>query len=220
MNNTLLVTRPSYDDATGYLFSYAGLVLNYANNHNIKNIDLKKPRLTRNNFESIISKKDPKLIFFNAHGNEKSIYGDKINKKEEILVQENKNHSILMSRIIYARACLAAVSLGNFCTKEGKGCFIGYETPFSFWIDERWSSKPLNDKTAKLFLYPSNEIVISLLKGNSAHEAFNKSLDMSKKNILELLKIKKEPGAMASIMLLWTNIQGQVILGEKDIKFT
>lgn len=218
MKNILLVTRPNYDEGTGYLFYYARQIIDFAEGKNIKVLDLVRPRLTKQNFSDLISNQDPVLVFFNAHGGEKIIYGDKIKGDEEILVEENKNHFLLNGRIIYARACWAAASLGKACTKQG-GCFIGYKIPFSFWIDERWSSKPLNDNTAKLFLEPSNLIVSSLLKGNTTQEAFDKSLSMSKKNILKLLKIKKEPEAMPSIMLLWNNIQGQEIVGEKNIRF-
>ena len=218
MKRVLLVTRPNYDDATTYLFYYAKKIIDFAEGKNTKVLDLIRPRLTKQNFSDLISKKDPLLVFFNGHGDEKRVYGDKIEEDEEILIEEDRNHTLLTKRIVYARACCAAASLGKACTGNG-GCFIGYKTPFSFWIDERWSAKPLNDNTAKLFLEPSNLIVISLLKGNSAQEAFDKSLNMSKKNILRLLRIKEEPGAMASIMLLWSNIEGQDILGDKDIKF-
>ncbi len=219
MKRTLLVTRPEYDDATSYLFHYSREVMNLAKEKSIKVLDLRRPRLNRQIFSGLISEQDPHLVFFNAHGDEKRIYGDKIDDVEEILVEDDRNHTLLNKRMVYARACYAAASLGKACTGEG-GCFIGYKTPFSFWIDERWSAKPLNDKTAKLFLEPSNLIVISLLKGNSTREAFDKSLAMSKKNILKLLRVKEEPGATASIMLLWNNIQGQDILGDEDIKFT
>lgn len=218
MKKTLLVTRPNYDDATSYLFYYAKQIIDFAAEKNIKFLDLARPRLTKQNFSDLISKQDPLLVFFNAHGDESAIYGDKIKGSEEILIEENENDSLLSKRIVYARACWAAASLGKACVKKG-GCFIGYKIPFSFWINEKWSSKPLNDKTAKIFLEPSNLIVISLLKGNTAQEAFNKSLNMSKRNILELLKIKKEPGALPCIRLLWNNIQGQEILGEKNMEF-
>ncbi len=219
MNRAFLVTMPNYDDATSYLFSYAKIVAEHAEKINIKTIDLKRPRLTRENFTSLVLKQDPLLIFFNAHGSESAIYGDKISESEEILVEENENHYLLKNRIVYARACWAARSLGMACVAGAGGCFIGYKTPFSFWIDEKWSAKPLNDKTAKLFLEPSNLIVESLLKGNSAEEAVDKSLNMSKKNIMKLLRAKDEPGAVASIMLLWSNIEGQEILGDRDIIF-
>src|SRR3989344_9299915 len=219
MNSTILVTRPNYDDATNYLYYYTKQVIDFALNRNIKVLDLIRPRLTKENFSNLILKNDPSLVFFNAQGDETKIYGDKINNKEEILIEENKNQSILSKRIIYARACWAAASLGKRCIKDG-GCFIGYKYPFSFWTDDRWSSKPLNDNTAKLFFEPSNLIVTSLLKGNTTQEAFDKSLDISKKIILGLLKRKEEPGTMASITLLWNNVSAQEILGQKDIKFT
>ena len=218
MKRGLLVTRPSYDDTTSYLFYYAWEVIDSAREKGIKVLDLVRPRLTKQNFSDLISKQDPTLVFFNAHGDEKRIYGDKTDEDEEILIEEGRNHTLLSKRIVYARACYAAASLGKVCTRKG-GCFIGYKTPFSFWIDERWSAKPSNDKTARLFLEPSNLVVISLLKGNCTQEAFDKSQNMSKKNILKLLRHKKEPGAMASIMLLWNNIEGQDILGDTNAVF-
>ena len=84
------------------------------------------------------------MVFFNAHGSERAICGDKIMGCEEILVEEGKNHDLLVNRIVYARACWAARSLGRACVVDAKGCFIGYKTPFSFWIDDAWSAKPLN----------------------------------------------------------------------------
>lgn len=92
MKKTILVTRPNYDDATGYLFFYAKKVMDSAKN--IKILDLTRPRLTRKNFTNLIHKQKPSMVFFNAHGNEKLIYGDKIGGKEEVLVEEKKNHSL------------------------------------------------------------------------------------------------------------------------------
>jgi len=147
MKRNLLVTRPNYDDATSYLFYYARQVIDFARGKGTKVLDLVRPRLSKQNFSDIISRQDPVLVFFNAHGDEKRIYGDKKDEDEEILIEEGENHTLLSKRIVYARACYAAASLGEVCTRKG-GCFIGYKTPFSFWIDERWSAKPSNDKTA------------------------------------------------------------------------
>lgn len=213
---TLLITRPDYDDATSYSFYYAGLIIKEAEERGISYIDLRRPRLTHKNFIEIVENKNPSFIFFNAHGDEKTIYGDKINGEEEVLVEENKNHNLLNSKIIYARACWAAASLGHSC--KG-GCFIGYIIPFSFWINEKWSAKPSNDKTAKIFFEPSNLIVGSLLKGNTAKDAVDKAANLAKKSILKLLKDKDEPGASASAMLLWNNMLGTAILGDKNMRF-
>jgi hypothetical protein len=59
-----------------------------------------------------------------------------------------------------------------------------------------------------------------MLKGNTAQEAFEKSQNMIKKNILKLMRDKQDPEAMASIMLLWSNFSGQAILGEKEMRLS
>lgn len=211
----MIVTRPNYDDATSYSFYYAGIIIKEAENKGIAVIDLKSPRLTRKNFENLVQSKAPLFLFFNAHGSHDAIYGDKIEGEEEILVKEG-NHQILDSKLIFARTCWAAASLGRKC--KG-GCFIGYKNPFSFYMDEQWSAKPSNDNTAKIFFEPSNAIPSSLLKGNTAEEAVKKSLQLSKKTMLQLLKNENEPGVLASVNLLWNNIQGTAIFGNAQMKF-
>ena len=213
----VLITTPNYDNATSYLFHYAKEIINFAVDRGIFIVQLARPRLRRNQVEEIIIKQNPLLLLFNAHGDSRTIYGDKIGEDEEFLIKEGKNHQLLKGKLTYARACWAAASLGKTCT-EKEGCFIGYKKPFSFWIDKKWSANPLKDKTAKLFLSPSNTIIFSLLKGRTAEESVNNSFNQSKKNILQLLKKEKEPGAMASATVLWSNIESQVILGNKKMK--
>lgn len=216
MTRTMLVTRPCYDDATGYSSYYAGLIIKDAEEKGIDVLDLVRPRLNRQIFSELVKSKSPSFIFFNAHGSERIVYGDKKGDKEEILIEEGKNHKLLDSKIVYARTCWSAVSLGKACKD---GCFIGYNLPFKFWIDERWSAKPSNDRTAMLFFEPSNLIASSLLKGNTAEEAAGKSLILSKKIILRLLREKDEPGATASIMLLWNNMEGLDVTGNRNMRF-
>mgnify|MGYP001602242076 CR=1 FL=1 len=117
----------------------------------------------------------------------------------------------------YARACSAAASLGRAGTQKS-GCFIGYNQPFSFWTDTTRTTTPLKDKVAHLFLHPSNELAMSLLRGKSAREAAEIFISLSKKNILHLLGKQDEPGAMASAMLLWNNMVAQQVLGDKEMK--
>lgn len=212
----ILVTRACYDRATSYSFYYAGIIIKEAEEKGIIVLDLKRPSLTTKNFTSIIKNKNPSFVFFNAHGSEKIICGDKLEGREETLVEEGRNQYLLDLRLVYARACRAAASLGRAC--KG-GCFIGYTDSFSFYADENWSAKPSNDNTARLFFEPSNLIVSSLLKGNTAEEAASKSLNASKKTMLKLLKEKAEPGAMASVRLLWNNAQGLALLGKKEMIF-
>ena len=125
----------------------------------------------------------------------------------------------MIGKLVYARTCWAALSLGRECTKKGNGCFIGYNIPFKFWRDDRWTGNPSKDNTARLFLEPSNILVKSLIKSNTAEEAAGKFDEATKKNILSLLKNKREPGAMTLVMTLWENMQGQAVLGNCEMVY-
>ncbi len=52
--------------------------MNFAEDKNIPLIQLKRPRLQRDVLEENITKQNPSLLLFNAHGDETTIYGDKI----------------------------------------------------------------------------------------------------------------------------------------------
>jgi len=215
---TILVTDPNYEETTSYIHAYTKEVIDFAKELNIHLTAFSKPRLTKENISQFIQKQKPNAIFFNGHGSEDTIYGDKINNIEEPLIELNKNHQLLQNKLVYARACCAAKQLGKECTRNGNGCFIGYETPFQFWTDTNWSTNPIKDKTARLFLEPSNELIKFLLKGKIANEASEQCNKLTKRNIQELLKKDKEPGAMQLIMSLWNNLQGQVVLGNSSMK--
>jgi len=165
------------------------------------------------NVERYIKNKDPKFLFLNGHGNESEIYG---HKDEVILSLQNVN--LLKNRITYARACFSARVLGPNAVKDNSGCFIGYLYPFSFWMSRERSATPLKDKSASLFLTPSNELVISLLKGYSTQRANELSKEMMVANMKKLLVMeqKNEPGATGMLQILWDNYEGQVVLGNED----
>ena len=215
---TILITNPNYDDTTGYLYYYTKKLLKFIELKGIKHIEVKRPKLRRGEVENYIIKNKPSLILLNGHGDDKTVYGDRINGVEEPIIEEGKNHLLLQGKLVYARSCWAARSLGKKCTYDG-GCFIGYDVPFQFWVDERMSIPP-KDKTAELFLELSNLLAKTLIKGNSAIEAVRKSREKSKENIMSLLKKKKEPGTMSKIMVLWNNMQGQKILGDINMRYS
>jgi len=217
MNKTLLITMPKYDDGTEYLSYYASLVEKKAEELNIDKKSFKEGDITANNVSKYIKKKDPKLIFVNGHGDADSLEGD----EGEVIFSIEKNINLLRDRIVYARACHAGISFGKKMVEENNGCFIGYKTPFSFWMDERNSAVPAKDKTAKLFLEPSNEVVISLIKGNTAKEADKKSKKMMVDNMSKILKMqeKDEPGAIGWLEILWNNFEGQILYGNEEATF-
>jgi len=215
MNNLLLVTRPKYDDSTEYLSAYAIEVLKKVKGEfSIKDFEGKE--VNKENIEKYLKNKNPKLLFLNGHGNECEICG---HKDEVIFSLTNVN--LLKNKITYARACFSANVLGHEAVKDNSGCFIGYTYPFSFWTDGGRSATPLKDKVAGMFLNPSNEIVFSLLKRETAKKADEKSKKMMIANMREILAMeqKNEPGATGMLQILWDNYEGQVVLGNENASF-
>lgn len=215
MQKGLIITCPKHDDTTEYLAYYSKTIIKEAEEKNLKVKEVCNELLNQKDFSNLVTKLDYQLIVFNGHGTVDSIFG----YKDNILIRVGENEHILKERIIYARSCHAAKVLGMECTKETSGgCFIGYNLPFVFFIDRRWSTKPGNDNTAKLFLIPSNSIPISLIKGNLGTEAHENSKKQMLKNINKLLESKSEPETLFLIKGLWNNYLGQVILGNGSAK--
>lgn len=216
MPKRLLVTRPEHDDTTKYLSCYAKLVIKYADDNDIAVKDFEAGTVTRKEVTKFIEKQHPRLLFLNGHGDEDSIEGE----KGERIFKKDTNDTLLKDKITYARACYAAISLGKKCVEFGENtCFIGYNIPFSFWIDESWSANPLKDKTASLYLEPSNELVKFLIKGDKVKEAVEKSQNLIIKNMGKLLKQKREPWAVQKLKVLWNNYEGREVCGNDEISF-
>ena len=76
--------------------------------------------------------------------------------------------------------------------------------------------KPLEDKTAKQFLEPSNYLPISLLKGHTTGEANNRSKNLFRKNIEKLIVAGPTSSDYQTIRGLLWNMQHQVCLGDKS----
>jgi hypothetical protein len=213
MDKVLLVTRPKYDDGTEYLSVYALEVIKEAERSHILFKDFEGKNVNKQEIEKYLKMKNPKLIFLNGHGNEDEICGH----KDEMLFSKENAH-LLKNKVTYARACFAGISLGKEIVRDNDGCFIGYTTPFSFWISDVWSTKPLNDKIASLYLKPSNEIVLRLIKGETSKSANEISKKMMIENMKKILALeqKKEPGATTMLQILWGNYEGQVVLGNEN----
>lgn len=217
MTKTLLVTRPQYDDCTSYLSHFSSLVLKEAKKLQINTKDFDGEKANSKNVSKFVGKQDPKLIFINGHGDSDSLGGH----KGEILFSITKDIDLLKDKLVYARACHAGIAFGEKMVKGNGGCFIGYTMPFSFWTEDKHSATPLKDNTAKLFLEPSNEIVISLINGYSAQASHERSKEMMVENMRKILKMeaKKEPGAMGWLEVLWNNYEGQILHGNRNFRF-
>ncbi len=216
MDSILLVTRPKYDDGTQYLSAYALEILKKVKGQ-ILTKDFEGKEANKENVEKYVKSKNPKLLFLNGHGNECEICG---HKDKAIFSLTNVN--LLKNKIIYARACFSANVLGQEAVKNSSGCFIGYVYPFSFWMDGERSTTPLKDKVAGMFLNPSNEIILSLLKGKTAKKSDEKSKQMMISNMKEILAMeqKNELGATGMLQILWDNYEGQVVLGNENAYFS
>ena len=217
MGEILLVTRPKFDDATEYLSYYASLILKEASKNNISCKDFSGKEVNEKNVTKFVEKINPKLIFVNGHGDPNSFEEN----EGEIIFSVEKNVHLLKDKLLYARACNAGLIFGKEMVRNNEGCFIGYNTPFTFWIDGKYSAIPAKDNLASLFLLPSNEIVNSLIKGNNAKESNEKSKKMMVENMKKILQMeeKDEPGATGWLGALWNNYVGQVVYGNEEMCF-
>jgi len=213
MKCNVVMTLPRYDEVTEYLSIFSKEIEDEASMKGISLKLLKDKDVCKQEFEKVIKKLDCKMVIFNGHGSDKEIYGH----NNEILVSEDENHQILFDRLVYARSCDAGVSLGKVCVKNSlNGCFIGYSTPFVFYVNEKWS--PQKDNAAKLFLEPSNLVPISIIKGNTAIEAHEKSKKSLLKNMKKVLRDKTKDAFLIA-GALWNNYSGQVLLGNGNALF-
>ena len=214
MQNGLIITLPQYDNATEYLTYYSKFITKEVEKKGIKTKEIHGNELNLKEFTKIIKKLDYNFVVFNGHGTTDSILGH----KTDVILKVGVNEELMKDRIIYARSCNAAVSLGVECTKSSGGAFIGYIFPFVFYMNEQWSTKPSNDNVAKLFLEPSNQVPISLIKGNSAKESDINSKKHIFKNINKVLKNPSEPDTPFIVEGLWNNYLGQVVRGNESTK--
>ena len=164
----IITIRPHYDDTTAYTAAWANEIVKEAKSAGIKVFDLPRTAATRGKLESYIYSKNPELILFNGHGSNSSLFG----QDDEVLVESGVNEELFSSKMVYAMACNSAKDLGPKCINAGANVYIGYELPFFFWIDPKSSTKPLKDELASPCFNSSNAVALSLLKGNTAEEAF------------------------------------------------
>jgi len=210
-----LITRPNHDTVTSYLFHWSKKILDFASKNSISFLDITGDNVNKKNVESYFKKQNPKLVFFNGHGDDNCIGGF----KDEPLIESGKNEHLLKDRIVYSLSCNSAKVLGRESIKKGTETFIGYEDSFMFYTDSERETTPLKDKIASSFLQPSNELSISLLKNKTAEEASIKSKDAFKKETRKFLASNSiEGGEMIIMALLW-NMENQIVLGNKQARF-
>lgn len=212
--NNFLITRPNHDVTTNYLYHWAGLVIKEAQKKNFSIVDLKGKRANQKELTNIIKKINPSLIFFNGHGDDYLVAG----YDDQILVRSNENEFLLKGKIVYALSCRSASGLGRDCIKTGTKAYLGYKEDFIFMFDKGCVSRPLSDKIATYFLAPSNHLIISLLKNNTAGQAYKKSQQTFKKSIKKLLTSESPQDDKMIIPYLVWDMNCQVYIGDQGAK--
>ncbi len=208
----MIVTRPQHDITTKYLSVWAGEVINFAKKKRIEVIDLFKDKANKNDFAGRVKKLQPDIIFLNGHGNDDCVTGH----NDEKLVEVGDNHDILRGAIIYALSCNSGKILGPKVAENNEATYIGYEDEFIFVGDRNYLSRPQDDPMAKPFMEASNQVMISLLKGNRAGEASEKSKNKFKEHFMKLSSSQADPDSLQAAQCLWWNMRNQVCLGNLD----
>jgi len=214
MGKSLLITRPEYDETTYYLSQWSKEIIEEAKRKGIGIIDLYRDKANRKRVIGILEKRNPELVFLNGHGGEDFVAGH----DNEIILKDGDEKS-LRFKIICARACKSAKVLGEKSIHCGAVSYLGYKEDFVFWYDPASISKPLKDKTAKLFLEPSNYLILPLLKDHSTGDADKKAKSLFRKNIRELLIKGPSVEEYYFIRSLYWDMINQVCLGRNDATF-
>lgn len=201
---------------TNYLYYWSQELIDLAKKQGSQIVDLAKKRANAKEFASVIKKVQPSLVVLNGHGNSFMVGG----YNDEPLVIAGKNDVLLNKAIVYARSCKSGDKLGPASIKSGCKAYIGYDDDFVFVTETDKITRPLEDKTVKFFLEPSNYVVISLLKGHSVQDANLRSKNFLRQNIQRLVTsvASKEESDLVPY-LLW-NYTHQVCLGEAKISIS
>lgn len=209
----MLITRPEHDDTTFYCSKWAGNVIKEADKKGFDVFDLSREKANKDRVESILANKQPRLVFFNGHGDDETIFGH----NDEILIKNGANEDLLESKIIYAVSCSSAKELGKAAVEKGAGAYIGYEDDFVFIGDTNSSARPLSDQFAKPFFESSNQIPLSLVNGSKAIDASAKSQKIFQYWITYFRTLGESLPEAPEILkqLLWDK-KNQVIRGNQD----
>lgn len=206
----LLVTRPNYDYTTRYISAWAQKIIDLAGSKGNIVLDLDKERACKKELESMVQKHSPSLIFLNGHGNDDLITG----QNGDVLIQAGENEQVLEGTITYALSCRSAKVLGKQSIVSGARAYIGYEEDFTFMYTSEKRTRPDEDKTAAIFLDPSNQIMISLLKGHDVKSAYSNAKNAFLRNIQKSLTSESSSDDSSNIRYLLWDMQNLAYHGD------
>jgi hypothetical protein len=209
----ILITRPNHDQITNYLSQWSETVISFAKSKGRLVFDLFSNRADRKSFEQYLESKQIDFLFLNGHGSSEVICGF----KDEVLLDEITDPSIIRGQIIFARSCNAGELLGHILVDKGVKTFIGYSKSFSIAINNHYVYRPKDDPLAKLFIDPSNLIATTIIKGNTVQEANHRSLLEMRKTLSEMIS-SNIPNKKDYAFALYNNMIGQVVIGDDQAK--
>lgn len=212
MAKILLITRPNHDPTTDYLCRWSELIVAKAIEKKFVILDLHGVKATRAAFLSYVQSKKPTLVILNGHGSSEIVAG----YNNEPLLSTDDSCGNLVGKIIYIRSCNCGNELGNYLIHNDVKVFIGYKRKFMFFRDTTFTTRPLSDPVAKLFLEPSNLVATTLIKGHTAVEAHNRSRRIMSKTVRKLVSSEATTEERLFASMLWSNMQGQVLLGNPE----
>ena len=206
----LIITRPQHDITTRYLSSWAGEIIDFAKKKGVEICDLAREKANRTEFEGRVNKIKPEVIFLNGHGSDDCVTGH----DNDVLVNTQENYQILSNSITYALSCNSGKELGPKVAESGTAAYIGYSDEFIFVCDSNYVTRPLRDPKAKPFMKASNQVMVSLIKGNNAQEASARSKHAFQRHYTSLLTSDADPDALQAAQCLWWDMRNQVCLSK------
>jgi hypothetical protein len=207
---TLLVTLPRHEQTTRCISAWAKKALKVAEKKGLAVFELADKRACKKAFESMIKKHKPSFVFLNGHGGSSVVTGH----ENEPLVQAGMNEEILEGTITYALSCQSAKVLGEKSVEKGARAYIGYKEDFIFLFNEEKRTRPEDDKLAGLFLEPSNQVAVSLIKGHTAHVSHINGKKYFARNMQKMLTSQTSPADTATLRYLYWNMSNLVCHGD------
>lgn len=212
MPKTCLITRPNHESTVNFLYAYSQVIIDLAVKKSFSLVDLSSKLANLRNFQLQIKNKFS-LIILNGHGSSHIITG----WKNQPLVTAPVSEFDFQGAIVYARSCQAGLAAGPYIVKRHASAFIGYQADFIFVSSG--DSDPLQDTLAKLFLFPSNAIIVSLINGRTVAKASQRAKIMMRKNIRLVLKSQVRNRQQIAAFL-WHDINCQTILDNDQSKIS
>ncbi|HLC89681.1 MAG TPA: hypothetical protein VJG65_01845, partial [Patescibacteria group bacterium] len=98
--------------------------------------------------------------------------------------------------------------------------YIGYQEDFVLIYLEKYRTRPTEDNLAGFFLEPSNLVITTLIKGNSAKESLTRAKQEFLRNIQKLLNSKTKSDDSSVLRYLVWDMQNLVLQGDGEKKLS